>query len=127
MKTFYEDILSGKTKRLETRVGKKFQSISDKEKYDEIDAENFGYKLPPKLGLAYKKYEKEKTPSKEYTSLLEFGRRTFTPLDTTIGNISMKIKQRMAKFEYGVVNSPIIQEARPILERIFEKIKDKKQ
>lgn len=41
VKTFYEDILSGKIKRLETRVGKKFQSIQDKEKYDEIDAEQF--------------------------------------------------------------------------------------
>lgn len=126
IKTFYEDILAGKIVNAGTRVGKKFQSISDKEKYDEIDAENFGYKMPPKLGLAYQKYEKEKIPSKEYTSFMEFGRRTFTPLDTTIGNISLKLKQRIAKFEYGVLNSAIMQEATPVMQRLFEKIKDKK-
>lgn len=61
------------------------------------------------------------------TSLKEFGRRTFTPLDTTIGNISLKLKQRLAKFEYGVMNGPIVQEARPVMQRLFDKIKDKKQ
>lgn len=83
--------------------------------------------MPPKLGIAYKRYEKEKTPSKELTSLMEFGRRTFTPLDTTIRNISEKLSQRLTKFEYGVTNSQIIQEARPVMQRLFEKIKDKKQ
>lgn len=127
VKTFYEDILSGKTKRLETRVGKKFQSIQDKDKYDEIDAENFGYKLPPKLGLAYQKYEKEKTPSKVLTSFVEWGRRAFTPLDTAIGNISEKLRERMERFEYGVMNSEIVQKARPVMIQLSEKIKDKRE
>lgn len=127
IKTFYEDIMNGRIKRLETRVGRKFQSITDKELYDEIDAENFGYKLPPKLGLAYQKYEKEKTPSKVLTSFVEWGRRSFTPLDTAIGNISEKLRERMARFEYGVMNSEIVQQARPVMIQLSEKIKDKRE
>lgn len=83
--------------------------------------------MPPKLGLAYQKYEKEKTPSKVLTSFVEWGRRSFTPLDTAIGNISEKLRERMARFEYGVMNSEIVQQARPVMIQLSEKIKDKRE
>ncbi len=44
-----------------------------------------------------------------------------------IGNIDQGLKQKMEKFEYGVANSEIMQDARKVMESIQGKIKDKKE
>lgn len=114
----------------QTRTGKKFQSYDQrtKEMYDEIDAENFGYKLPPKLGAKYElNMEKEKIPSETWQSFKDFSSTILVPIDTIIGNVDKGLKDRLWKFEYGVANSQIMQEARPILKRFQDKLQSKKE
>jgi hypothetical protein len=86
-------------------MGKKYQSAEDwraieKEEYDKIDAENFGYKLPPKLGPEFQKSEAEKVPGKTWVSFKEFGSKAMVPLDSLIGSVSKTLKDRLIKFEY---------------------------
>lgn len=49
------------------------------------------------------------------------------PLDSLIGSVSKTLKDRLIKFEYGVGNSDIMKEVRPVMEKMFDKIKDKKK
>jgi hypothetical protein len=70
--------------------------------------------------------EPEKMPSQAWESFKEFSSEILVPIDTIIGNVNKELKDRLWKFEFGVANSKIMQDSRPILKKFQDKLKTKK-
>jgi hypothetical protein len=114
LKKFYNDLLSGKIEEPKTKFGKslKFQLAEEEPILSEIYNKTF-----IKKGSKIKKYT---------DSLLETLEKALVPIDTIIWDINVWLKNKIKRFEFEILNSEIIQNAKPILKDITTKIKWKK-